>query len=377
MQFGTSRFLQAHVDLFVHEAREAGQAVGPITVVQASGSAAHAGRVAAFGRPEGFPVVIRGIEDGRPAERTVMVTSVARGLSAARDWEEVAKEFATRTEAVVSNMGDMGYIVAAADRRYDLLDASSAAPTSFPAMLLALLWRRWRAGGAPLVVLPCELISRNGRVLHDTVLALARDVSAEAAFTRWLDEGVVWADTLVDRIVSQAIEPIGAVAEPYALWAIERRPGLESPCQHSAIVMVNDLEPFERLKIHVLNLGHTVLADLWLNEGGRPGETVRGMLADAGVRERLDGVYRREVLPGFAARGLEREAAAYVATTMDRFLNPFLDHLVADIAQNHAAKVERRVAAFLSWRAEAGPVPPAPGLEAIVDNNRGKSEGGP
>jgi tagaturonate reductase len=130
MQFGTSRFLQAHVDLFVHEAREAGQAVGPITVVQASGSAAHAGRVAAFGRLEGFPVVIRGIEDGRAVERTVVVTSVARGLSAARDWEEVAEEFATRTEAVVSNMGDVGYAVAAADRRHDLLDAPSATPTS-------------------------------------------------------------------------------------------------------------------------------------------------------------------------------------------------------------------------------------------------------
>ena len=38
VQLGTSRFLQAHVDLFVHEAREEGQAVGPITVVQVSGS---------------------------------------------------------------------------------------------------------------------------------------------------------------------------------------------------------------------------------------------------------------------------------------------------------------------------------------------------
>ena len=34
LQFGTSRFLQAHVDLFVHEAREDGQDVGPITIVK-------------------------------------------------------------------------------------------------------------------------------------------------------------------------------------------------------------------------------------------------------------------------------------------------------------------------------------------------------
>ena len=65
IQFGTSRFLQAHVDLFVHEARQAGQQPGPITVVQASGSADRAGRVAAFGAAEGYPVIIRGMEGPR------------------------------------------------------------------------------------------------------------------------------------------------------------------------------------------------------------------------------------------------------------------------------------------------------------------------
>ena len=34
IQFGTSRFLQAHVDLFVHEARCSGEDIGPITVVK-------------------------------------------------------------------------------------------------------------------------------------------------------------------------------------------------------------------------------------------------------------------------------------------------------------------------------------------------------
>ena len=63
IQFGTSRFLQAHVDLFVHEARQAGQAAGPITVVQSSGAADRAGRVAAFGQP--YPVIIRGVQEGR------------------------------------------------------------------------------------------------------------------------------------------------------------------------------------------------------------------------------------------------------------------------------------------------------------------------
>src|SRR5689334_11657766 len=67
IQFGTSRFLQAHVDLFVSDARAAGEDVGPITVVQTTGNTGRAGRLAAFdGRP--IPIVVRGLEKGRPVE---------------------------------------------------------------------------------------------------------------------------------------------------------------------------------------------------------------------------------------------------------------------------------------------------------------------
>ena len=114
-------------------------------------------------------------------------------------------------------------------------------------------------------MVPCELVSQNGRVLRDTVKALARDAEAPVDFVAWLQGDVIWADTLVDRIVSEAIEPIGAVAEPYALWAIERQPGLQPPCHHAAIVMADDLEPFERGEVdHRVGLAHAGLA-----HGGR------------------------------------------------------------------------------------------------------------
>ena len=63
VQFGTSRFLQAHVDLFVSDARAEGQEAGPITVVQTSGSAARVGRLRGF---DGSPirVIVRGLEHG-------------------------------------------------------------------------------------------------------------------------------------------------------------------------------------------------------------------------------------------------------------------------------------------------------------------------
>ena len=140
-------------------------------------------------------------------------------------------------------------------------------PHSFPAKLLALLWARWKAGGAPLDVFPCELISRNGEILRDIVIDLGQEISLPERFLDWLRGHVLWANTLVDRIVSEAIEPVGAVAEPYALWAIERQPGLVPLCRHASVVMVDDLELFERLKLNILKSGaYGVGADL---DGGR------------------------------------------------------------------------------------------------------------
>ena len=180
---------------------------------------------------------------------------------------------------------------------------------------------------------------------------------------QWLKESVVFTDTLVDRIVSAAIEPIGAVAEPYALWAI--RAG-SAPFDHPAIVVVADLEPIERLKLHILNLGHTWIAETWMKEKRPEQETVKEILADPGVRERLDAIYAEEVLPGFAAHEMESAARDYVAVTFGRFLNPFLDHRIADIAQNHAVKVERRIGAFIDWAKTANPALRMPRLEALV-----------
>jgi tagaturonate reductase len=61
------------------------------------------------------------------------------------------------------------------------------------------------------------------------------------------------------------------------------------------------------------------------------------------------------------------EAERYVATTMDRFRNPFLDHRISDIAQNHVAKVARRIARFRDWVAgDRVGAPSMPVLDAVI-----------
>jgi tagaturonate reductase len=364
LQFGTSRFLQAHVDFFVHEARLAGQDIGPIIIVKTTAGGARDGRVEALGGAQGFPVRFRGHENGRVVDETVMVKSVVRAIDANRDWQGLNQLFAGGTDIVVSNVGEGGYGISAEDRLHR--PAAGAVPKSYPAKLLALLAHRFRNGAAPLLILPCELVSGNGAVLRQLLVGLSDAWNESRDFKTWLAASVMICDTLVDRIVSEPIEPIGAVAEPYGLWAIKRQPGFEPPLLHPCITYTDDLEPFLRLKLHILNLGHTYLAQIWQAEQRGADETVRGMLADMGIKQRLLSLYDDEVIPGFAARGMAEAATRYVATTLERFENPFLNHRVCDIAQNHAIKIERRAGDFIAWARKPNPSLALPRLMALV-----------
>lgn len=357
-QFGTSRFLQAHADLFIHEAMLDNTAAGPITVVQSSGNAERAGRLKALSAPGGFPIRIRGLDGGQTIDREQQVCSVRRTLSTVTDWTRLVRLFADQADYVISNTGDSGFAPQPPDR----LDRFEQA-MSFPAKLRLLLRGRFHHSARPLTILPMELIQKNGQVLKSRILELSdRD---DRAFTDWLTNQIVWADSLVDRIVSEPLEPAGAVAEPYALWAIQKTRGLTPPCRHHCVQLVNDLQEFESLKLFILNLGHTCLVSQW-RDMHNPPQTVREFLELEPIRSELMDIYDCEVLPVFASAGREAQARAYMETTMERFRNPFLDHKLSDIAQNHGEKAERRIGGFLKWAMETRNHRPRPRLEAIL-----------
>ncbi|PZQ94598.1 MAG: D-mannonate oxidoreductase [Cereibacter sphaeroides] len=364
LQFGTSRFLQAHADLFIHEASASGQDIGPITVVKTTQGAERAGRIAAFADPAGFPVRIRGLSGGHVVDAEVRVKSVALAYDAYLNWDQLQDRFSCQTEVVICNTAEAGYTVPEQDRQPST--ATGSVPSSFPAKLLRLLVCRHRSNPAPLLILPCELIVNNGQYLRGILSDLAADWGLGAGFLEWFARDVTICDTLVDRIVSEALEPIGAIAEPYALWAIRRSPGMVEPFQHPNVVYTENLETYTRLKLHILNLGHTWLAELWRSTGRAPNETVREILSDAAVRNALLSLYRDEVVPGFAAHELRAEATRYIAQTIERFDNPFLNHRISDIAQNHAPKIQSRVGDFLSWVASAEPSLTLPRLRQLA-----------
>jgi tagaturonate reductase len=343
LQFGTSRFLLAHVALFVSQALERGDAIGGISVVQTTGNPASQARAAALARQGGYPVRIRGQEHGVAVDKTVVCDAIRAAWIADRDWAAVRRAAIDHVRVIVSNTGDTGYRLDERDSA-DLLAGDGGAPRSYPAKLLVLLHARWRERASEGVsIFPCELVANNGDTLREIVTGLARQWSLSDDFVDYVTNRCVWVNSLVDRIVSEPIDPVGAVAEPYALWAIERRERMELLCTHESIVLTDDLPTYERLKLFFLNLGHSWLAEQWLAQQRSLSETVLDAMQDARLRADLEAVWQEEVLPVFAAMGMRVRAEDYLSSVRERFSNPYLDHRIADIAQNHVAKVKRRV----------------------------------
>ncbi|EKN01351.1 MULTISPECIES: D-mannonate oxidoreductase [unclassified Acidocella] len=342
LQFGTSRFLQAHADLFISEALAHGQALGPVSVVQSSGNPDRAERLSALAN--GYVVRIQGVRNGAQVSHETHVNAITRALDTRTQWPEICAIAAQEAQIILSNTGDSGWVPKPEDDAPGFHQAMS-----YPAKLTHLLNARFQAGGQRLQIMPTELITRNGERLREHVLARAERLSA--SFAAWVASEVLFVNSLVDRIVSAPLEPAGAVAEPYALWAIEECDGLILPCTHPAIQLVDSLARIEKLKLHILNLGHSYMAAGWLARGGGTEETVRDVMENEVLRADIADLYAREVLPVFAAAGYREEAEPYAAATLERFANPFLAHRLSDIATHHTEKLQRRIGAFLDWAA--------------------------
>lgn len=347
LQFGTSRFLQAHFDLFAGEARRSGQELGRIGVVQTTNSPRSRKRIEAFKQGAGHTVRVRGRQNGELIDKDVFCDSIENGYHAQGEWDQVL-EAARGAELIVSNTGDGSYEFGPQDLLKDTL------LPSFPGKLLQVLSARYRSGGAPPVILPCELrAAGNGSQLKELVLRLAELRGEECGFVEWLADGCVWADTLVDRIVSGDLDPVGAVTEPFALLAVANQAGLHLPFEHGAIDVCEDLQAHVRLKLYLLNVAHMVLVARW-EEDRREYQYCRQAMENQDVVRSLEETYEAELLPTFEKAGMQSIARDYVATTLERFANPYLDHKFTDMIVDYPNKVHERIGGFLKWSDQLG-----------------------
>jgi fructuronate reductase len=292
--------------------------------------------------------------------RTRVLGSLREVLVAPESPSAVLERIAAADTRIVSlTITEKGYGHDPATRalRFDHPDvahdlAHPEAPKSAVGFIVHGLARRRADGAGPLTLLSLDNLPANGDTLHGLVRAFAERVSTGLA--RWIERECSFPNSMVDRIVPRTTEADlaaaqaalgvedrgGVAAEPFLAWAVEDRFAAGRPdWAAGGAQFVERAEPFERLKLRMLNGAHSAVAYLGLLAGWA---TVDRAMDQPALRRFIDQMMRDEVAPTLAPALPGFDLAAYRAQLLRRFVNPALAHATLQIAMDGSQKLPQR-----------------------------------
>lgn len=273
------------------------------------------------------------------AERSdARVTGVMIDYLEPADAEIISARMAEPDIRIVSlTITEGGYFLDAEGRfdaghRAMMADAATPdAPKTVFGMILKGLRRRREAGHPPFTVMSCDNIPHNGAVCKGTLVGLAR--LSDPDFADWVEENVAFPNGMVDRITpatsdrergmlrdEHGVEDGWPVfSEDFIQWVLEDDfPLGRPPLEEVGVEFVEDVSPYESMKLRILNGGHAIIA----YPAGLLGiHFVHEAMAHDLVRAFLDKVEREEVLPGVPPVP-NTDTSEYLETIKQRFANP-------------------------------------------------------
>lgn len=371
LQFGTGVLLRGLPDYFIEKANQAGVFGGSIVVVKSTDT----GGTDKFKEQDNlYTLHIKGLENGNDVQDVLLVSAISRVVSAANEWAAILESARNpEIEIVISNTTEVGIVF---DRRDEV---SASPPISFPGKLTAVLFERFRAfNGAEdkgMVILPTELIDKNGETLRDIVIALAEHHQLGFDFVNWIKHCNHFCNTLVDRIVPGSLDAaerkqaenrlgysdeLAIMAEPFCLWAIESaHPRVSEVLSFARIdkrvVITPDIQKFKELKLRLLNGSHTFACGLAIQAGF---DTVKDAMAHPIFSDYVEQLMHKEIIPTLLTIGLDRgEATEFANQVIDRFSNPYLHHQWQSISANYTTKMRMRNMATLERHFKGGGSP--------------------
>lgn len=352
LQYGEGNFLRAFVDWQIDLLNSTTGFNGGVAVVQPI----PIGMTDHLNEQDGlYTLILQGIKDGKATQERSVIKSIHAAVNPYTDFEKyqsLARIPSLRF--IFSNTTEAGITFHEGD------EISDRPPIGFPAKLTAFLYERFLHFNGDThkgcVIIPCELIDRNGEKLKELVLCYAKLWKLDEQFLDWLEEANTFCCSLVDRIVTgyprdtigEITEELGYedalvdVGEYYHLWVIEgpAQVALEFPVESAGlnVKFVEDLTPYRTRKVHILNGAHTTLvpvAYLWGLETVR--ESVEHEIVGRFLREAL----YEEIVPTLDLPA--EELTEYAVSVMNRFCNPFVRHFLMSIALNSISKFKTRV----------------------------------
>lgn len=354
LQFGQGNFMRGFFDWQIDLLNERSGLNAGVVVVRPRGGS---GSPLLDVQDGLFTTVVRGLdEDGTPVSECRTIACVQREINPATMYGDyLALALLPQLRFIVSNTTEAGIAVNDTDAFDD------APPSTFPAKLARLLFERYTHfdGSADngVVLLPCELIEQNGPALRAAVLHFARLWQLDAGFAAWIDSACVFCSTLVDRIVTGYPQGEGAeieaglgyrdqflvAAEYYYLFVIEGPAWLADELKLAGanlnIQLVDDITPYKKRKVGILNGGHTALVPVALLAGL---ETVGEAVNDEQVGAYLADTLAQEIIPALPLP--QDELRQFARDVLLRFRNPYIQHRLASIALNSWSKFAARIA---------------------------------
>lgn len=207
---------------------------------------------------------------------------------------------------------------------------------------------RMKRGVSGCTLQSCDNIQGNGDVAKKALMNYVE--KAEPELLPWIEENVSFPNAMVDRItpvtIAEDVQKLQdefliedqwpVVCEPFIQWVIEDhfvagRP----PWEKVGVQFVENVVPYENMKLRLLNAGHSVLGMLGAIHGYN---TIDEAASDADFNVFLKAFMDYEVSPILGdLGGIDLEA--YKKSLIDRFQNVYIKDLIARICLESSAKI--------------------------------------
>jgi fructuronate reductase len=229
--------------------------------------------------------------------------------------------------------------------------------------LLAGLEARRRALSPGIAVVPCDNLPANGSLMSRGTIQAAGFVSPD--LVEWITQNVSFVSTSVDRITPRTtaadaerlnaqqewVDAAPVVTEPFRDWVLSGSFPTGRPAwEQAGARFVDDIEPWERRKLWLLNGAHTLLSFGGLLRGHK---TIAQAIADPALSAMVD-MFWDEASAQLPA-GLS--VASYRAALRERFLNSRIEHGLAQIAEDGTRKLSLRIVPVAEAELKAGRLP--------------------
>jgi fructuronate reductase len=312
------------------------------------------------------------LEKGAAGDQAIVVGAVHESVHRKLEGiDAVLEKLAEPQVAIVSmTITEKGYCIEPGSGQLDLQHdaikadlANPTQPTTVPGILVEALHRRRERNLPAFSVLSCDNIPENGHVVHNAVTGLAK--ARDPQLAEWIAQHVTFPSTMVDRIVPAAtpetLDEIAAAlggvrdecaiaCEPFIQWVVEDNFVAGRPqWEDAGVQLVDNVLPFEQMKLRMLNGSHSFLAYLGYLAGY---QYIVDCMADENYRRAAQHLMLNEQAPTLQVAGID--LAAYAEQLIERYSNPALQHRTWQIAMDGTQKLPQRLLESIRWHRQYG-----------------------